>query len=72
MFERRTCQVSHQLMINNFLEFVGLRMELIRVLMGKINLENILRNIETQKMNWLIEMNKVDSNLYSHMDLPLM
>jgi hypothetical protein len=47
-------------------------MERIRVLTGKTNLENILRSIETQKMNWLIEMNKVDLNLYSHMDQPLM
>jgi hypothetical protein len=47
-------------------------MERIRVLTGKTNLESILRSIETQKMNWLIEMNKVDLNLYSHMDQPLM
>jgi hypothetical protein len=47
-------------------------MERIRVLTGKTNLENIQRSIETQKMNWLIEMNKVDLNLYSHMDQPLM
>lgn len=47
-------------------------MEQTSLLTEKINPESILRNIAIQRMNWLIEMSKVDSNLSSHTDRHLM